>query len=113
MDPVVLENATREPLSWQEIADALTIPSSPVAQHILGTANFMTAAICMVTNQMPGNVCQIAVIQHIESVMPRAPSTMTIPRHMFTSPDRLVFPPFPWYALEHNQVPDGGAKLRC
>jgi len=69
IDPTVLQNAAREPLSWREIARALQTPSSPFAQQILGAANSLTAAICLVTNQQPGSVCQDSVIQQIESVL--------------------------------------------
>lgn len=71
IDPTVLQNTAHEALSWPEIARALTIPSSPIAQQILGTANYLTAAICVVTNQQPGSVCQVSVIQQIESAMQR------------------------------------------
>jgi Domain of unknown function (DUF929) len=37
-------------LTWQQIAADLHNPSSPVAQSVLGAANFITAAICKVTN---------------------------------------------------------------
>ena len=69
IDPAVLQSAAHEPLSWLEIARALTDPSSPIARQILGTANYLTAAICMVTNQQPGSVCQAPVIQQIEAAL--------------------------------------------
>lgn len=61
-----LLDSSQKPLSWQDIASSLNNPSSPIAQGILGTANYMTAAICSVTNQQPGNVCNSSVIQQIE-----------------------------------------------
>jgi uncharacterized protein DUF929 len=67
IDPTILQNTAHVPLSWQEIADALTTPSSPISQQILGTANYLTAAICLVTTQQPEDVCQVPVIQQIES----------------------------------------------
>jgi hypothetical protein len=69
LDPAVLQNATGEPLSWQQIAHALRTPASPVAQRILGTANWLTAAICLVTDQQPGSVCKVPTIQQIESAL--------------------------------------------
>ena len=69
IDPSVLQNAAHEPLSWQQVAQALQTPSSPVAQHILGTANFLTAAVCLVTDQQPGSVCKVPAIQQIESAV--------------------------------------------
>lgn len=53
-------------LQWQDIANDLSDPSSPVAQHILGSANYLTAAICIVTNQQPGSVCNASAIHQIE-----------------------------------------------
>ncbi len=60
-DPQVLSN-----LDWQAIANALANPQSPIAQSILGTANYMTAAICQATNQQPANVCQAAPIPQVQ-----------------------------------------------
>jgi thiol-disulfide isomerase/thioredoxin len=60
-DPQVLNN-----LDWQAIASALSNPQSPVAQSILGTANYMTAAICQATNQQPASVCQAAPIPAVQ-----------------------------------------------
>jgi Domain of unknown function (DUF929) len=51
-DPAVLKG-----LTWQQIAADLHNPSSPVAQNVLGAANFVTAAICKLTNGQPGSVC--------------------------------------------------------
>ncbi len=51
-DPAVLAN-----MSWAQVASALHNPSSAVAQGALGAANFITAAICKMTNGQPGNVC--------------------------------------------------------
>jgi thiol-disulfide isomerase/thioredoxin len=53
-------------LQWQDIANDLSVPSSPVAQHILGSANYLTAAICITTQQQPGSVCNSSTIQQIE-----------------------------------------------
>ena len=53
-------------LQWQDIANNLSDPTSTVGKDILGTANFMTAGICMTTHQQPGSVCNTDVIQKIE-----------------------------------------------
>jgi hypothetical protein len=60
-DPQVLSN-----LDWQAVASALSNPQSPIAQSILGTANYFTAAICQATNQQPASVCQAAPIPQVE-----------------------------------------------
>jgi hypothetical protein len=59
-------------LQWQEIANSLSDPTSTVGKDILGTANYMTAAICMTTHQQPGNVCNTEVIQKIEQSLPKS-----------------------------------------
>jgi Domain of unknown function (DUF929) len=51
-DPAVLKG-----LTWSQIATAMRDPSSPVAQGVLGAANYMTAAICKTTNNQPASVC--------------------------------------------------------
>lgn len=51
-DPQVLSG-----LTWQAIAASLHDPSSPVAKAVGGTANYMTAALCRLTNGHPGSVC--------------------------------------------------------
>jgi hypothetical protein len=53
-------------LQWQAIANNLSDPTSTVAKDILGTANYMTAGICVTTHQQPGSVCNTEVIQKIE-----------------------------------------------
>jgi hypothetical protein len=47
--------------SWSQIASALKTPSSPIAQAVDGTANYITAAICKLTNNQPASACTPAV----------------------------------------------------
>lgn len=60
-DPQVLSN-----LDWQQIAGALSNTQSPIAQSILGPANYLTAAICTATNQQPASVCQAAPLPQVQ-----------------------------------------------
>ena len=60
-DPGVLHG-----LSWATIATDLSNPSSPVAQAVDGTANYLTAAICKMTGNQPASACTTAV-QSLES----------------------------------------------
>ena len=60
-DPGVLDG-----LSWATIATDLSNPSSPVAQAVDGTANYLTAAICKMTGNQPASACTTAV-QSLES----------------------------------------------
>jgi Domain of unknown function (DUF929) len=55
-DPGVLKG-----LTWSQIAADLHNPASPVAKAVLGTANYMTAAICRLTGDQPASACTPAV----------------------------------------------------
>lgn len=84
-DPTVLLDSSSQPRSWQDIANALSDPKSTLSKDILGTANYMTAAICSLTNQQPGNVCSSSVIQQIEHTLGKPSSTAST-----SSPAELV-----------------------
>jgi len=45
-------------LSWQQVADQLQNPNSPVAKPIMANTNLLTAAFCQLTKQSPSNVCK-------------------------------------------------------
>jgi thiol-disulfide isomerase/thioredoxin len=47
--------------SWSQVAAALRNPSSTIAQGAIGTANYLTAAICKVTGNQPASACTPAV----------------------------------------------------
>ena len=61
-DPAVLKG-----LTWSQIAADLQNPSSPVAQGVLGGANYITAAICKMTNNQPSDVCSSPAVQAVQS----------------------------------------------
>ena len=63
-DPQVLSN-----LDWESIAGSFFNAQSQVAQSILGTANYLTAAMCQTTNQQPTSVCQAAPIPEVERTL--------------------------------------------
>jgi len=48
-------------LSWATIASDLSNPKSSVAKAVLGTANYITAAICKATNNAPASACTATV----------------------------------------------------
>ncbi|MGO8946226.1 MAG: DUF929 family protein [Ktedonobacterales bacterium] len=54
---------------WYSIAKLLNDPSSPVTQSIVGTANYMTAAICQINGNKPASVCGAAPIPAIEKTI--------------------------------------------
>lgn len=53
-------------LSWQDIASKLSNVNDPVTQAIVGNADYMTAAICTLTNNHPASVCTAAPIPAIQ-----------------------------------------------
>ena len=53
-------------LSWSTVATDLSNPSSPVAQAVDGTANYITAAICKMTGNQPASACT-STVQSLES----------------------------------------------
>lgn len=58
-------------MQWSDIANSLVDTSSTISQHILGTANYLTAGICMATGQQPSSVCSTDAIQNIEKTLPK------------------------------------------
>jgi Domain of unknown function (DUF929) len=72
-DPGVLSG-----LSHQAIANQLSDPSSTVARNILGSANYLTAAICAATQNQPASVCTASPIPSIEQSLPKS-STSLVP----------------------------------
>ena len=61
-NPAVLQGK-----SWSQIAAALKDPTSPVAQNVLGAANYITGAICRMTNNQPSDVCSSAAVTAVQS----------------------------------------------
>jgi len=47
--------------SWSAIAAALSNPSSTIAQGALGSANYLTAAMCKLTGNQPATACTPAI----------------------------------------------------
>jgi Domain of unknown function (DUF929) len=53
--------------SWSQIAAALKNPASPIAQSVNGAANYITGAICQMTNNQPASVCNSAAVTAVKS----------------------------------------------
>jgi Domain of unknown function (DUF929) len=53
--------------SWSQIAAALKDPSSPIAQSVDGAANYITGAICRMTNNQPATVCATPAVTAVQS----------------------------------------------
>jgi nitrogenase molybdenum-iron protein alpha chain len=65
---VIMSGATYSPgilagASWSQIGATLDQPSNPIAQAIIGTSNYISAAICDATGGHPGNVCSSSGVQ--------------------------------------------------
>lgn len=54
-------------LTWSQIAGQLGNPNSTVAQNVNGAANYLTAAICKMTNDTPANVCKAEPIPAVQA----------------------------------------------
>ena len=61
-DAAVLQGKT-----WSQIAAALKDPASPVAQSVDGAANYITGAICKMTNNQPSDVCSSPAVTAVQS----------------------------------------------
>ena len=59
-------------LDQSAIASRLSRPDDPSTQGIVGTANYLTAAICLATNQTPAPVCSSAVVRRAGQAMTRS-----------------------------------------
>lgn len=64
-------NPSDAPLSQQQIASKLSNANDPVTQAIVGNANYLTAALCALTNNQPVNVCTVGPIPQIEQQLPK------------------------------------------
>jgi hypothetical protein len=63
------QNSVLSDEDWHTIAQALNNPDSNVTQSIVGTANYITAAICQINGNKPANVCTAAPIPAIEKTI--------------------------------------------
>jgi hypothetical protein len=54
-------------LTWTQISAALTDPSSPATQAIVGTANRITGQLCDLTRDQPATVCQTPAVRALEA----------------------------------------------
>jgi hypothetical protein len=47
--------------TWNQVAAAMSQPASAIARGADGSANYLTAAICKLTNNQPGSACTPAI----------------------------------------------------
>ena len=63
----IYDAAVLQGKSWGQIAAALKDPASPIAQSVNGAANYITGAICQMTNDQPASVCNSAAVTAVKS----------------------------------------------
>jgi hypothetical protein len=71
---VLFSGSTYEPnvlggLTQAEIAHGLTDPTNPVTRSIVGTANYITAAVCAGTHGAPSAVCDSAGVKAADAAL--------------------------------------------
>ncbi|WP_220192740.1 DUF929 family protein [Ktedonospora formicarum] len=57
-------------LTQKQIAAKLADRTTDVAKNVLGAANYMTAAICKITNDQPSTVCNESSITRLKQTLP-------------------------------------------
>jgi thiol-disulfide isomerase/thioredoxin len=57
--------------SWQQIAAALSDPTSPITRAIVGNANYLTAGLCKLPGTSAAPICNDAVIKAIAGQLPK------------------------------------------
>ena len=63
----IYDAAVLQGKSWSQIAAALKNPASPVSQSVVGAANYITGAICKMTNSQPSDVCSSPAVQAVQN----------------------------------------------
>jgi Domain of unknown function (DUF929) len=58
--------------SYQDIVNQIKDPNTSLSRDVLGSANYLIAAICQTTKNQPANVCNDTTIQQIEQSLPKA-----------------------------------------
>jgi Domain of unknown function (DUF929) len=63
--------------TWDQIAAALSDKNSAIAKAAIGSANIITATICILTNDQPSNTCSQPAIKSLETQIKAQSSTTT------------------------------------
>jgi hypothetical protein len=59
-------------LSWDQVAQKLRNPKSQVAKDVLGGANYVIAATCVITGKKPGSICNSSLIRTLEAKLEKS-----------------------------------------
>jgi len=57
---------------YNQILTAIKDPTSDLSRAILGSANYITAQICQITQNQPGSVCNASAIPPLQQKLPKA-----------------------------------------
>jgi hypothetical protein len=76
--------------SWDDIANQINDPSTDISQGVLGAANYLTAAICLATQNQPTSVCAAGPLPQIEGGLPQAFNTGKDLLEVATTPPKRV-----------------------
>jgi hypothetical protein len=49
--------------TWAQVAAAMNDPSSSLGKALVGNANYITAAICKLTNNQPASACTVPILK--------------------------------------------------
>ncbi len=60
--------------SWRDVADGLADPTNPLTRAIVGNANYLTAAICQLTQNQPDSVCGSSAVASVVDKLPARPT---------------------------------------
>lgn len=63
--------------SYSAISSAINDPTTDISRDILGSANYLTAEICTLTNNQPANVCTADPIPTIQGKLPQPTASIS------------------------------------
>lgn len=61
-------------MAYPDIANQIKNPNSDISKGVLGSANYLTAAICQATQNQPASVCNADPIPSIQNSLPKPTS---------------------------------------
>ncbi|HLZ63845.1 MAG TPA: DUF929 family protein [Ktedonosporobacter sp.] len=77
-------------LTYPDIEKQILDPTTDVSKGVLGTANYLTAAICEATNNQPASVCGAEPIPTLQSSLPKVTSSGLLPLAIANNPYEAV-----------------------
>jgi hypothetical protein len=65
--------------TWDQIATAMSQPTSAIAKAAIGAANGITATICLLTDNQPASACSPAFIKTLQTQIKNQPKSTATP----------------------------------